>query len=75
MLSGSPDLNCKRVKLDSKEQHCLECLEKDERIKSLEMQVNSQDERNTNLETLVESLTRYVCQSLCFREFEQHSTF
>ena len=48
----------KRVKLNSNAQHCNECLEKDERIKSLEM--------------LVESLTAYV--SLVFEGLLKHSS-
>ena len=40
------DLNCKRVKLNAQVQQCHACLEKDARIKCLEMQVKS--------------LTRYV---------------
>ena len=44
--SESNDLNCKRVKLNDHVQHCHACMEKDARIKSLEMQVKS--------------LTRYV---------------
>ena len=35
------DLHCKRVKLNAHVQHCQACIEKDERIKSLEMQVKS----------------------------------
>jgi hypothetical protein len=35
------DLNCERVKLNAHVQFCQACMEKDARIKSLEMQVKS----------------------------------